>query len=234
MGVQVVTTCGAASLTNNAVAYVAMNAQGSLCTNAAGSATANQGNAGTNAQAWWVRIGDATNGPVAVKPASTAAVATDPSLTVQLNPLSPGVIALGQATKANSVPVTFASDQDPCSYAKKSSVAISITSATTTSLVAVSGSTTVYVCGYSLALAGSATTANSIKFEYGTGAACTSPTDLTGAYGSNDAAVSTTPTQIDYGNGAGTIITAPASNGVCAVTLGNAVFAKGVLTYVQQ
>lgn len=47
---------------------------------------ATQGNAGSNAQAWWARIGDATNGPVAVKAASTAAVAADPAFVVAISP----------------------------------------------------------------------------------------------------------------------------------------------------
>lgn len=46
-----------------------------------------------------------------VKGASTAAVATDQSGVVQLNPLSPGIIALGQTTKSASVPVAVATDQ---------------------------------------------------------------------------------------------------------------------------
>ena len=51
-----------------------------------GGGTVTQGNAGTNAQAWWTRIGDATNGPAAVKAASTAAGTGDPSLVVALSP----------------------------------------------------------------------------------------------------------------------------------------------------
>ena len=47
-------------------------------------------------------------------------------------------VSLGQATKANSLPVTIASDQnpDPCTTAAKSSAPITVASATTTSLVA--------------------------------------------------------------------------------------------------
>jgi hypothetical protein len=45
-----------------------------------------QGNKGSNAQAWWTEIGDATNGPAAVKAASTAAAATDPALVVAVSP----------------------------------------------------------------------------------------------------------------------------------------------------
>lgn len=51
-----------------------------------GGGPATQSTAGTSAQAWWVRIGDATNGPAAVKAASTAAVATDPALVCAISP----------------------------------------------------------------------------------------------------------------------------------------------------
>lgn len=53
-----------------------------------GTWTQAQGNAGSNAQAWWTRLGDGTNGPAAVKPASTAPVATDSALVVTLSPNS--------------------------------------------------------------------------------------------------------------------------------------------------
>lgn len=51
-----------------------------------GGGPATQSTAGTNAQAWWMRIGDATNGPVAVKAASTAAVASDSALVCAISP----------------------------------------------------------------------------------------------------------------------------------------------------
>jgi hypothetical protein len=147
---------------------------------------------------------------------------------------SPGIVTLGQATKANSVPVTFASDQDPCSYAQKSSASISVTSATTTSLVAVSGSTAVYVCGFSFTIAPSATSADTAQLEYGTGASCTGTHALTGTYGNGDLTTSAPPLPVSYGGGLGTVVTAPASNGVCLVTAGTTVNVQGVLTYVQQ
>jgi hypothetical protein len=53
--------------------------------------TANQGTANTLANAWPSKITDGTNGPVAVKPASTAAVATDTSLVTTKSPNSPDV-----------------------------------------------------------------------------------------------------------------------------------------------
>ena len=236
MGVQVVTSCGGVSLTANAVAFVAMNAQGQLCTNAGGTTvTATQGNKGTNAQAWWVEIGDTTNGPASVKAASTAPASTDLSLVVGINPNS--VNANGQATKANSAPVTIASDQyaDPCaSGVAKSSVVIAITSATTTSLVAVSGSTAVYVCGFSVSASNVVTTANILSFEYGTGASCTGTHALTGGYGTGSV-LAAAPSSYAYGNGSSTIFSAPAANGICAVTtIGGSGAFEGVLTYVQQ
>jgi hypothetical protein len=54
-----------------------------------GTVTANQGTANTLANAWSTKITDATNGPVAVKAASTASAAADPSLVVALSPNSP-------------------------------------------------------------------------------------------------------------------------------------------------
>lgn len=85
------------TLTNTQQAAIQLDASGNLKVNLAtalpaGSnniGTVNQGNAGSNAQAWWTQIGDTTNGPVAVKAASTAAVATDKSLVVALSPNSP-------------------------------------------------------------------------------------------------------------------------------------------------
>lgn len=51
--------------------------------------TVTQGNAGSIGQAWYTRVTDGTNGPVAVKAASTAALGTDPSFVVALSPNSP-------------------------------------------------------------------------------------------------------------------------------------------------
>jgi hypothetical protein len=169
--------------------------------------------------------------------ASTAPVtATNPALTVDLRPDSPGIIPLGQAVKASSVPVTFASDQDPCSYAQKSSVKIAITTATTTAMVAVSGSTTVYVCGFDFTISNVVTTANTLKFESGTGTACATPVaDLTGIYNAGGVTAAA-PTHVQSaGTGGGTVFNGGASNGVCAVTaIGATAAFEGVLTFVQQ
>jgi hypothetical protein len=67
----------------------------------------NQGTgAGAAANAWFEKVTDGTNGPVAVKAASTAAVATDPSFVVALSPNSPiptGANTIGALTANQSV-----------------------------------------------------------------------------------------------------------------------------------
>lgn len=129
-----------------------------------------------------------------------------------------------------SVPTT-----DPCgsSGVAKSSAPISIATATTTQLVAVSGTTAIYVCGFSMSIAPSAVSADSAQFEYGTSTNCTGTHALTGTFGSGDLTSAAPPLGISYGGGGQAIFSAPASNGLCLVTAGTAVNVQGVLTYVQ-
>jgi hypothetical protein len=75
-----------------------------ILTDASGRQIVNQGLANTLANAWPHEITDGTNGPVAVKPASTPAVVADPSLVVTQSPNSvPLAVYL-----ANSSTTTFA------------------------------------------------------------------------------------------------------------------------------
>ena len=220
-GVAVVSSCGGQSLLTAQPAIVTMDVTGKLCVNAGTLGWSN-----TNKVITW----DGTN-QVTFKSASTAAVATDTSEIVQLNPLSPGIIPLGQATKANSVPVTFASDQDVCSYAQKSSVAINITSATTTQLVAISGSTLIYICGFSFTISEVVTTPNTLQFEYGTSTNCTGTNKLTGLYGGGGVTAGD-PIFIHDGGGSSTVFTVPSANGLCALTaIGASGSFQGVLTF---
>lgn len=148
-----------------------------------------------------------------IKAASTVAATTDTSLVVISSP----------------------NGGDPCQNPSvtKSSAAISISSATTTSLVAVSGSTTVYVCGFSVTINEVITTANTILFEYGVGAACTSPTVLTGTYGAGGITAGA-PIVISAYPGH-TIFKSAASAGICALTaVGASGSFQGSITYVQQ
>ena len=79
---------------------------------ASGTVTANQGTANSLANAWPMEITDATHGPVAVKAASTAAAAADPSLVVALSPNSPlpaGAAVIGAVTQSGTWTVTATS-----------------------------------------------------------------------------------------------------------------------------
>jgi hypothetical protein len=118
---------------------------------------------------------------------------------------------------------------DPCGSwgVIKTSKAVNISTAVTTSIVGVSGSTAVFVCGFHLETVSGTTP--TFQFEYGTGAACgTGTTVLTGTY--TGAALQT----FFYGGGEMTLFQAPASNGLCIVSGGTTPNIQGVVTYVQQ
>lgn len=72
----------------------------------------NQGNSGTNAQAWWVQIGDTTNGPAAVTASNAlkvdgSAVVQPVSGTITANQgTSPWVVSLTSTTITGTVAVT--------------------------------------------------------------------------------------------------------------------------------
>ena len=103
------------------------------------------------------------------------------------------------------------------------SVAINVSSATTTQLVALSGSTKIYVTSFD-AIAGGT---GNITFVYGTGSSCgTGTTSLTGAYNL------TAQAGIAKGNGLGPVLVVPAGNALC-VTTSAAVQMSGSVAYTQ-
>jgi len=69
-----------------------------------GTVTANQGTPNTLANAWYERLTDGTNGPVAVKPSNSVPVTTDPALVVSLSPNSAGLTVSGSVSAAQSGP----------------------------------------------------------------------------------------------------------------------------------
>lgn len=115
---------------------------------------------------------------------------------------------------------------DPCQSAgiAKSSAVISATAGA--ELVAISGSTVIYVCGFSVNVV--AGTTPGFRFIHGTGAVCaTGLTGLTGIY--------LLPLNGDtsYTPG-GTAFKTPAGKALCIDVSGVGVDFRGVLTYVQQ
>jgi hypothetical protein len=124
---------------------------------------------------------------------------------------------------------------DPCQSfsTPKSSVVINITTATTTQLVALSGSTSIYVCGFALTISQVITTANTLQFEYGTGTACaTGTTVLTGSFGAGGITAGLPLVIVD--ETPGMLFKAPSGTALCALTaIGATGSFQGVLSYVQ-
>lgn len=124
---------------------------------------------------------------------------------------------------------------DPCfTAAPKSSVAVAITTAATTQLVALSGTATIYVCAIHLTISQVVTTANTLKFVSGTGASCATGTaDLTGLFGAGG--ITAAPPLVFNAGGFNTVFKTPAGSALCATTaIGATAFFAGVVTYVQQ
>jgi hypothetical protein len=126
---------------------------------------------------------------------------------------------------------------DPCqnSSVLKSSAAINISTATTTQLVAPSGSTAVYVCGFSFTISEVVTTANTLQFEAGTGGTCGAATVVkSGLYGAGGVTAGIPIVVASPGMGS-TVFSSAAASGVCAVTaIGATGSFQGLVTFVQQ
>lgn len=107
--------------------------------------------------------------------------------------------------------------------ATPASVAINVSTATTTQLVALSGSTKIYVTSFDVIAGGT----GNITFVYGTGASCgTGTTSLTGAYNL------TAQAGIAKGSGVGAVLVVPAGKALC-VTTSAAVQMSGSVSYQQ-
>lgn len=103
------------------------------------------------------------------------------------------------------------------------SVPINVATATTTQLVALSGTTVIYVTSFDVVSAGT----GNITFVYGTGAACgTGTVSMTGPY--NLAAQG----HVMKGSGLGPVLIVPAGNALC-VTTSAAIQMSGSVSYTQ-
>ena len=159
----------------------------------------------------------------------TAAYPTAGTITISFAPINTTnvTVTASSLTVTNPVTITNTVTGDPCLNPQilKSSAAVNISGAAgTTSLVAVSGTTAVYVCSFQATVVGTSPT---ILFEYGTSTACTGTHALSGTM-----SIPTTST-VNIGWG-GTIMVAPASNGLCLVAGGTTPSIQGIVSYVQQ
>ena len=117
-------------------------------------------------------------------------------------------------------------DNDPCqtSGRAKSSVVVNVTA--DAQLVALSGTTIIYVCGFNVSIAGTAPTMRLIS---GTGSVCaTGLTGRTGAY------APLTGSMIASGGIGGTVLATAAGEALCMDVEGTSPSVQGVVTYVQQ
>jgi hypothetical protein len=125
---------------------------------------------------------------------------------------------------------------DPCQNpgSVKSSAQVQISSATTTQLIPTVAGQQIYVCGGTVEIASSATTAATIQFEYGTGATCgTGTVAFTGPMGTGTATAGIDPAVIPLSSGV-TNFAVPTNNNFCAVTTGTTVNANGWIVFVSQ
>lgn len=149
-----------------------------------------------------------------------ATVAGSPSgypVTVQGNASGTAVNITGPVTPAVNSSGAISQVQSD------SSVAINVSTATTTQLVALASGKSIYVTAWDIVVAA----ADNVTLEYGTGTNCgTGTTALTGAY--NFAANG----GIAKGSGLGVLFKVPAGNALCLVTSA-ATQASGSVSYAQ-
>ena len=134
-------------------------------------------------------------------------------------------VTITSGTVTNSPATTLA---DPCQNPSiaKSSAEINVSSATTTQLVALSGTKKIYVCDVTMSLVG---TSPSAQFISGTGSACgTVDQTFTGAM-----VASATVGVIHLGYG-GSIAVTTGGDELCLVSGATVTTETGIVTYVQQ
>jgi hypothetical protein len=163
--------------------------------------------------------------PITVTNTQSAALQSDANGFLKVN-VAASVLPTGAATAANQT-------ADPCSSANnKTNVAFTTNGTSSVQLVALSGSTTIYVCALHYIAAGATT----VAFTTGTGTACV--TGNAAVIGSTTANIANSMSYAanggeTYGNGSGTIAKGAASSEFCMVN-GTNVYVSGNLVYVQQ
>jgi len=135
------------------------------------------------------------------------------------------------AVAAGTNRIGYVSD-DPCTQKTKTNLPISQNGTSSVQLVALSGSTVIYVCSLSLIAAGATT----VALTTGTGTACV--TGNAAVIGSTTANIANSLSLaanggLTMGSGNGSVALGAASSELCMV-LGTNVFVSGNLTYVQQ
>jgi hypothetical protein len=125
----------------------------------------------------------------------------------------------------NNIGALNLNTSDPCQNGAflKGSVSLALTASS--QLIAASGGSSIFVCGFAATAAGTSPT---LQFVYGTGTTCgTGTVNLTGAF------APTAGTELRAG-GAITQFSVPSGNNLCAIVGGTSPSIQGFLTYVQR
>jgi hypothetical protein len=105
--------------------------------------------------------------------------------------------------------------------------AVNITTATTTQIVALSGTTKIHVCSYQFSVAGTTPT---VTFEYGTGTNCaTGLTAISGAIAPTSGSVINSA----VGGASGLAFVVPSGDALCILSGGTSPSIQGLITYAQ-
>jgi hypothetical protein len=145
------------------------------------------------------------------------------------------VLPPGHGQAINNGAPAYVTGLDACaaSSSAPSNATVSITTATTTQIVALSAGKQIFLCEWTFTINSSATTASSALFEFGTGASCgTGTTTLTGAMGTENAAAGPGLLLVN-GPFSGSTLVVPAGNALCIVTAGTTVALHGQVTFKQ-
>src|ERR1019366_3925521 len=142
------------------------------------------------------------------------------------------VLPVQGETSMTPILVTPSAAADPCMSANKTNLPFTTNGTTSVQLVALSGSTTIYVCSLHYIAAGATT----VAFTTGTGTACV--TGNAAVIGSTTAGIANSMSLaanggMTLGNGGGTVAKGAGSSELCMI-LGTSVYVSGNLTYVQQ
>jgi len=131
--------------------------------------------------------------------------------------------AITAAGNGNNLPFQNSAGPAPAVSCDKSQ-SVNITTATTTQIVAISGTTVIYVCGFTFDKSSAAGTA--FQFVYGTGASCATGQAILTAAMDGPAAWAVS------GSGLGTIFRTAAAQALCITSTG-AIGLQGFVTYSQ-
>ena len=164
--------------------------------------------------------------PTTITSGNASPVQCDSAGNVKVNVAAGGTVAQGASIsgEGGSLILGASSGNNTVIIQADTSVPITVTTNSTTQLVALSSGKKIYVMALDLIAAGT----TGAQFEYGTGTNCgTGTTVLTGNYSL------TAQVGLTKGSGLGPVLVVPASNALCIVTTGSSVAVAGSAAYTQ-